>query len=45
MSTQSTTSVEPYMPALLQPSENPGPVERLLTKPFVRQARLYLSDE
>jgi hypothetical protein len=45
MSNRSTTTVEPYMPALLQPSETPGPVERFLTKPFVRQARLYLSDE
>jgi hypothetical protein len=43
MSTQSdTTTIETYLPAGFQPSDSPGPVERFLTKPFRRQAEIWL---
>ena len=45
MSKASTTTIETYLPAGFQPSAETGPVERFLTKPFRRQAEIWLSDE
>lgn len=46
MSSKSTTqTVEAYLPAMLEMSTDPGPVERFLTKPFRRQAEIWLADE
>lgn len=46
MSTQSdTTTIETYLPAGFRPSAEPGPVERFLTKPFRRQAEIWLSGD
>lgn len=41
----STQTVESYLPATFLPSRKPGRIERLLTKPFRRQAEIWLSDE
>ena len=40
-----TATIETYLPAGFQPSTEPGPVERYLTKPFRRQAEIWLNDE
>lgn len=46
MSTQSpSTTIEPYLPAGFLPNSLPGPVERFVTKPFRRQAEIWLSGE
>jgi hypothetical protein len=46
MSEQSKTQIiDPYLPAGLQMSDEPGPVERFLTKPFRQQAAIWLTDE
>lgn len=41
----STQTVETYLPATFLTSGEPGFVERLLTKPFRREAQIWLSDD
>ncbi len=38
-------TIDAYLPANLQMSADPGPVERLLRTPFLRQAEIWLTDE
>lgn len=37
--------IDAYLPANLQMSTDPGPVERFLRIPFIRQAEIWLTDE
>lgn len=46
MSNQTTAATdEPYLPAVLAESTEPGPVEWLLTKPFHRVRAIWQSAE